>query len=279
MGAVNLSLDIRLIESLKEVLPISLFVETGTFKGDSVAAIYPYFDKLITIEHSEPLWREATARFKGIRNVEVLLGDSPNVLAGLRDAFAEASTLFWLDAHWCVAENESGHQSQCPLLDEIRAIGSLGDSSVVLIDDARLFMSLPPEPYDSAQWPLFNQIIAALLGLSTKHELMIINDVIVFYPKVAQEVVKHYARRWGLDWLLVCRSLQENQELRQENEELKMELQKTEKGGQHILRFNDTLVATLEERDIAIRQLKETIATLKSVLLERERYIETALRK
>ena len=37
MGAVTFSLDPRLVASLQGVLPLSILIETGTFKGDTVA--------------------------------------------------------------------------------------------------------------------------------------------------------------------------------------------------------------------------------------------------
>ena len=50
MGAVTFTLDVHLVECLKEALPLSVFVETGTFKGDTLAEVEPFFDRLITIE-------------------------------------------------------------------------------------------------------------------------------------------------------------------------------------------------------------------------------------
>jgi GT2 family glycosyltransferase len=198
---------------------LSVFVETGTFKGDTVESLSKYFDKLITIEFSEQLWSVATARFKDVGNIETHLGNSPEVLAKLRPALMNLSSLFWLDAHWCVAENTAGNQSQCPLLDEIRAINKLSDSSVLLIDDARLFLAPPPAPHDVSQWPSFEEIIAALRRLSDQHELMIVNDTIIFYPKEIKNSVAMYARTCGVDWLSVAPYLDPKNDLLQSLEE------------------------------------------------------------
>jgi hypothetical protein len=209
MGAVSFSLDIRLVEQLKKVLPLDVFVETGTFKGDTIQSVLPFFRKLVTVELSPQLWKDAAARFAGESRVEVLLGSSPEFLSAVDH---DASVLFWLDAHWCIAENTSGEHSQCPLLDEIRAIGRLAEHSVLLIDDARLFLAPPPEPHDVAQWPTFEQIDRALRELSSRHELMIVNDIIAFFPASVRESVIAYARRCGVDWLKIVQNGQSVEE-------------------------------------------------------------------
>jgi GT2 family glycosyltransferase len=219
MGAVTFSIDMRLVECLKNVLPISGFVETGTFNGDTIANVAPCFNKIITIEFSEQLWKKAVARFKGENNVEAYLGNSPEVLNRLAPRLVGDSWLFWLDAHWCVAENTVGNHSQCPLLDEIGAIRKLGDTSVILIDDARLFLSPPTAPHDITQWPSFDQIIKALHGISDHHELMVINDVIAFYPRSIGWAMTKYAQEYGVDWLAVAPYLDPKNNLIQSLEE------------------------------------------------------------
>jgi hypothetical protein len=43
MGAVTFSIDLRLVEFLKGVLPLDVFVETGTFEGKTLASVHPCF--------------------------------------------------------------------------------------------------------------------------------------------------------------------------------------------------------------------------------------------
>src|SRR5690606_22307867 len=101
----------------------------------------------------------------------------------------EKSVLYFLDAHWCVAEDTAGELSQCPLLDETRAIGQLNAQSVLLIDDARLFLAPPPEPHVLADWPDLSKLLAALKRLAPSHHLMVLNDTFVLYPAMAQVVM------------------------------------------------------------------------------------------
>jgi len=201
MGAISFSLDPKLVAALQTALPLGVLLETGTFKGDTVAEFRPSFEKIISIELSESLWNDAVNRFKDAPNVSLLQGDSGNNLRQLHSSLQGDSVLYWLDAHWCVASNTAGEESQCPLLEELQAIGKLNSDSVVLIDDARLFLSPPLSPHEISHWPTFHQIVTALLGMSAEHELMVINDVVAFYPKQAQAAVVAYAQANGCDWL------------------------------------------------------------------------------
>jgi glycosyltransferase involved in cell wall biosynthesis len=213
MGAVSFSLDSQLVDALQSALKLEVLVETGTFKGDTVAAMAGSFDRIISIELSQDLWAEAAKRFADQPHVQILQGDSAEQLRTLSPELQSKNALYWLDAHWCVADNTAGELSQCPLLQELQAINRLNDGSVVLIDDARLFLAPPPAPHEITQWPAFNEIIKTLQGLSANHELMIVNDVIVVFPPAAREAVQGYAQLEGVDWLVAANTLRQNQSL------------------------------------------------------------------
>ena len=114
MGDINFSIDTGLVEALKRELKLSLFIETGTFEGDAIEIARPYFDEIHSIELSPEYYELAKARFEGDPNVHLYLGDSANQLAALKPVFKGRPTLFWLDAHWCVATSTGGEKSQCP---------------------------------------------------------------------------------------------------------------------------------------------------------------------
>lgn len=210
MGAVTFSLDPRLVIELKAVLLLNVFVETGTFKGDTAAEMETLFDKVVTIELSDTLAAEAVQRFEAVPNIDVLQGDSAVKLRELRSDLESASSLYWLDAHWCVAVDTAGELSQCPLINELSAIGHLNDQSVILIDDARLFLAPPASPHEISQWPSFHQIVICLFSMNPGHELMVVNDVIVFFPESAKKAMESYAQSCGVDWLDASNCLKEN---------------------------------------------------------------------
>jgi len=201
MGAISFSLDVNLVDALKAKLPLDILVETGTFHGDTVAVLKDYFNKVISIELSQELSHEATKRFSNDLHVEIVNSDSPSGLQAFSMELADKSVLYWLDAHWCIADNTAGSESQCPLLEELKAIGSINSQSVILIDDARLFLAPPPKPHNVDQWPMFDAILRSLIGLSDSHEVMVINDVIAFYPPSVKDEIIQYARDNGVDWL------------------------------------------------------------------------------
>lgn len=211
MGAISFSLDTKLVTALQSALPLQVLVETGTYEGDTVAAALPYFDNIYTVELSEKLWSRATKRFSAESRVCALHGGSPDVLSELRQSLGSRSVVYWLDAHWCVGTDTSGEQSQCPLTEEIAALGQLNDQSVVLIDDARLFTSPPPAPHEVSHWPKFNDIVLGLQRLNPNHRLMIVNDVIAFYPPSAEAALNRYARENGVDWLWILHERKEAQ--------------------------------------------------------------------
>ena len=274
MGAVSFSLDTRLVERLRQALPLEVLVETGTFKGDTVAAVLPYVERVISIEQSEALWRECVARFAGDARVQVLLGDSATELARLMQSPAPRATLFWLDAHWCVADKTSGEHSQCPLLREIEAIGRLDAQSLVLIDDARLFLAPPAEPHDVTQWPSFEAIVRALRRLSDTHEIMVVNDVIAFYPPAARDAVTSYAREYGIDWLRAAQSLDENSDLRRSMEEKERVLHELRDALE--ARHEDLLLRdeSLREKERVLHQQDLGLREKDDALKEKDRAIE-----
>lgn len=257
MGAISFSLDVHLVERIKDVLPLSVFFETGTFKGDTIEAMLPYFDRLITVELSEPLWKEVTNRFADEKKVEPYLGNSPNIIAKFRPALRDESVLYWLDAHWCVADDTSGEKSQCPLLEEIHAIGHLNDKSIILIDDARLFLASPPEPHEVSHWPSIDSIVEALRQISSQHELSVVNDVIIFCPKAARNSVIGYARKHGVDWLRASQSLLENRNLMHELDERQAQLKEKETA-------LVSLTKSLNEKEEVIQELKQALDAYQS---------------
>ncbi len=182
MGAISFNLDQGLVRELQRLLGFTHFVETGTFRGESLAAVQGLFTRCLSVELSPEYHAVARERFAGVPNVTVLLGDSAQVLAAQRSVYTGHPTLFWLDAHWCAAENSAGEKSQCPLLEEIAAIGHLDGKSAILIDDARLFLGPPPKPHEISAWPTLDAVATALHRTSAEHTLVHYNDVLLFIP-------------------------------------------------------------------------------------------------
>jgi DNA repair exonuclease SbcCD ATPase subunit len=253
VGAVNFSLDIKLVEELKQVLPLSIFVETGTFEGETVNQVHHLFDEIYTVELADEYYQKASRRFEANASIKVFQASSDSFLKDLSDSLRDKSVLYWLDAHWCVAEGTAGQESQCPLLEELAAIESLNSESVILIDDARLFLCTPPRPHRVGDWPNFDSIIKKLFSLSSNHQVMVVNDVIAYYPKTINQTLEQYAYENSIDWLYVLNQFRHT-------DSLLLELQRKE--------------ATIQEKETAIQEKEAVIQEKEAAIQEKQKVIE-----
>ena len=114
----------------------SAFVETGTYRGDTLALIAPLVGRAVSIELDPTLAELARHRFRSFPNVEIHTGDSAFVLPDVVPSLQRPS-LFWLDGHY--SGGPTADSGLCPILAEIdTALGGPVDH-VLLIDDIRLF--------------------------------------------------------------------------------------------------------------------------------------------
>jgi hypothetical protein len=201
MGAVTFSLDPALLDCLRGALQLDVFVETGTFEGATAELAAASFPEVHTVELSDEYYRKAKERLSSYTSVHVYRGDSVAVLKQLQPRLASRGVLYWLDAHWCDASDTAGAESQCPLLEELAAIGEINANSVILIDDARLFLCPPPGTHRPEQWPSLDALVRRLLGLGLAHELVVLNDVICLYPRKVEATLRQLALRHAYDWL------------------------------------------------------------------------------
>lgn len=139
-------------------------MESGTCRGNGARGLAKKFARVVTIELSEQLHREASLRLgeEGLRNIEFVLGSSPEALARILPGLpAGEAVFFFLDAHWSGDQSvdwsragwkgygiDTAHlgaagalpsaYQQCPLAEELRAImkHSTGPA-YVLVDDMK----------------------------------------------------------------------------------------------------------------------------------------------
>lgn len=250
MGAVHFSLDIGLVKVLKSAITLDVFVETGTFKGDTIENVKEYFTEIHSVELSEEYFLFSKNRFKDNKTIKLYLDNSPVFLEKLNPSISKKSVLYWLDAHWCVADKAAGEKSQCPLLEEIKAINSLNDQSVIIIDDARLFISPPPQPHEISQWPDFGSMMEALNSLSKKHTTMILNDTILFYPVSLKSLIRNYAYQNSIDWLTVLDKSRDYDILLQQLKEKEIIIGSIKEKEEKIISLSDEL--KLKEKKIIL---------------------------
>lgn len=117
-----------------------IFVEAGTYKGETTAFFLPYVDQLISVELHDGLFAAAEQRFALHPNVTLIHGDSlieiPKVVANCSGA-----PLVFLDGHFSgdgTAEGEEMEPAESTLS---RLAGVTPAGTTIVIDDLRLFGS------------------------------------------------------------------------------------------------------------------------------------------
>jgi hypothetical protein len=151
-------------------------VESGTYLGDTVAAMRGHFSRVISIELSVPLHERAQRRFRKCADVVLLQGDSgQRIVEAL--PLIEGRTLFWLDGHYSGGFTARG-AGECPVLAELEAISKLNRRDhVILIDDARLFGVNP-------DYPAVDVVRARLAAINPEYSIEIVDDAIQALPRI-----------------------------------------------------------------------------------------------
>tara|TARA_R110000765_G_scaffold7963_4_gene26060 strand:+ start:73391 stop:73897 length:507 start_codon:yes stop_codon:yes gene_type:complete len=114
-----------------------IFIETGTYKGNTLAKIKDKYKEIHTIEIVAQFHNDTKKQYESDKNINFHLNDSP---VGLKKILKDIDkpVTFWLDAHY-----QGGAQTNStkkPLLDELNVIKAHDiKTHMVLIDDVRLF--------------------------------------------------------------------------------------------------------------------------------------------
>lgn len=154
MGSVQFGIPRELALALKDRYGLRFFTETGTLEGHTALWAKDHFESVVTVDIKQQ------AILPGVNAVEC---DSAKFLEMFPEI--EGPTMFWLDAH----TDES-----CPVLREIAAINTYPQKNLILVDDARLFDTLPA-------WPKKHEVIRALTN-EGRRKVYEVDDVLVAEP-------------------------------------------------------------------------------------------------
>lgn len=134
----------ELLTYLCKQFKLVTLIETGGCDGGTLGAVYENFLTCHTIELSDYYYRILKDKFKDIKSIEVIHGNSAEKLRELlikrnkmlADAlyipYSGEGVLFWLDAH--VSGPMTANEGD-PLPEEIKAIIALSPDSLIVIDD------------------------------------------------------------------------------------------------------------------------------------------------
>ncbi len=144
----------KIVKAHLKKFGIANFVETGTYLGDTLESIAKTGAKCLSIELDTKLYRFAHKRFSGWKNVELMQGNSGDLMHEVVRSLNEP-TLFWLDGHYSGGITAQGHKDT-PISEELSAIlGHHVKGHVILIDDARCFNGM-------GDYPRLDQLIKQL---------------------------------------------------------------------------------------------------------------------
>jgi hypothetical protein len=142
---------------LRNGLRDAIWVETGTFMGDTTRALAKVAKMVYTIEPDPALFSKAEQEFSNTSNVKIIQGLSEEVLPKLLPTL-NGDICFWLDGHYSAGITFKGPK-ETPILDELDAIGwssARMGKIVVMVDDIRLFDPRNPE---SLAYPSVDSIV------------------------------------------------------------------------------------------------------------------------
>ena len=170
-----------IIESYRLKFGLAVLVDTGTFMGDTIEYFKNKFDLLYSIELSKDLAIRAKKRFEGEKKIQIIEGDSSNVLADICKTLNQ-KTLFWLDGHYSSEFFYEGEyiitakaDKNTPIEKELEIILSHDIFSVILIDDARLFIG-------ENDYPTITQIENIVFRSGKPYTVTLKTDIIHIIP-------------------------------------------------------------------------------------------------
>ena len=154
---------------------LSILVETGTYRGEMIDALYDHFKEIYSIELSEMYSKRARIYFQWRKKVKIIQGDSGNVIAELIHEIKRPA-LFWLDGHYSAGDTAKGEKST-PVLNELRYILSAEDlRHVILVDDARAFGK-------AEDYPSLDELKDFVFSFRKNVEIINKDDIIRILPK------------------------------------------------------------------------------------------------
>ncbi len=117
-----------------------IFVEAGTYKGETTAFFVPHADQVISVELHDGLFAAAERRFAKHPNVTLVHGDSlieiPKIVAN-----CSSPPLVFLDGHFSGRGTAQGEEMEPAKSTLRRLAGVTPAGTTIVIDDLRLFGS------------------------------------------------------------------------------------------------------------------------------------------
>ncbi|WP_156481340.1 hypothetical protein [Herbaspirillum rubrisubalbicans] len=180
------ALSAQKVRPLRDLANISTFVETGTYLGETTAAMRELFRRVVSIELSSTLYQNAVKRFAEDDGVHLLQGDSALMLDDALDLTGGSGAMVWLDAHWSGGSTARAEENT-PIMNELEVIRRRGrGDDIILIDDIRYFIDLPAgfETHESnGGYPSLRKLLELLRALPGNYQPYMAGDIMIAMPQ------------------------------------------------------------------------------------------------
>jgi hypothetical protein len=161
----------KIISSYAKLYNCDVFIETGTYLGDTIFSQKNNFSKIISVELSKKLFKAASKRFKYYPHIKILFGNSGDLLFKIMPDITTRA-LLWLDGHYSGGLTAKG-QTESPVFSELSAVFENNASGhIILIDDARLFIG-------QRDYPTMAELEAYVKSKNPEYKIEIESDIII----------------------------------------------------------------------------------------------------
>ena len=197
MGAVRSFMDIELAEILHKVLSISALIEITPNICLHRYSHYRLFDIVYAISNKNTDSDAQDSIVPLGLPVHRVFGDPAENIESISKVHQGQGIVYWLN----IQKDESpaiSEMGQYNLIHLLRSIGpSIADDSVIAIDNAH---AITCSTVYSTMLPGFQDILDQLIGMSSRHEIIILDDALIFYPKKISSHIKLYTINRGNNW-------------------------------------------------------------------------------
>lgn len=178
---VNNRMNPRALREIAQRFDADMFVETGTYMGDTTAIASEVFTEVHTIELSRDLYMAAKQRFAGRSDVHLYQGDSGQVLREVLGRL-EGRVVLWLDGHYSMGITAKGDKNT-PVMEELAAIQQHPQvDPIILVDDLRCFLSDQARMTPSLEdYPSVSELRDAIAPIFAQSTFAVSGDVAIAY--------------------------------------------------------------------------------------------------
>lgn len=166
----------RILSAYASAFLPRILIESGTCVGDMVYAMRDRFQRILSVELNEDLYKRARCRFRSYPHIEILQGDSGEVIPRILSTVSEPC-LFWLDGHYSGGGVTPKGDTETPVMKEMKAIlDHAVKEHLILIDDARNFDG-------THDYPTLQELRSLVSANGTDYEFSVLHDLIRIHPK------------------------------------------------------------------------------------------------